>query len=60
MHLSLAEIRRLITRLTDRQPTPVDHILHWSHWRRKRQHQARISHYTRRAGRERIPVCPWR
>ena len=48
IHLSLAEIRRLITRLTDRRPTPVDHILHWSTWRRRRQHQARISHYKRR------------
>ncbi|MEU8919227.1 hypothetical protein [Streptomyces nigrescens] len=44
--LSLAEIRRLIARLTDRQPLPVDHILHWSHWRRRRQHQDRICHYT--------------
>jgi hypothetical protein len=49
IHLSLAEIRRLIiTRLTNRQPTPVDHILHWSTWRRRRQHQARVSHYKRR------------
>ncbi len=46
--LSLAEIRRLIHRVTDRRPTPVDHILHWSIWRRRRQHQARISHYKRR------------
>ncbi|MFE2587327.1 hypothetical protein ACFXGE_46390, partial [Streptomyces sp. NPDC059378] len=45
IHLSLAEIRRLITRLPDRQPPPIDHILHWSTWRRQRQHQARISHY---------------
>ena len=48
IHLSLAEIRRLIHRLTDRRPTPVDHILHWSTWRRRRQQQARISHYKRR------------
>ncbi|TQE20169.1 hypothetical protein SipoB123_29470 [Streptomyces ipomoeae] len=48
MPLSLAEIRRLITRLTDRRPAPIDHILHWSTWRRRRQHQARISHYKRR------------
>ncbi|MFF9808728.1 hypothetical protein ACF1G5_27060 [Streptomyces coeruleorubidus] len=47
-HLSLAEIRRLITRLTDRRPAPIDHILHWSTWRRRRQHQARVSHYKRR------------
>ncbi|MGX1117396.1 SRSO17 transposase [Streptomyces ambofaciens] len=48
IHLSLAEIRRLITRLTNRRPTPVEHILHWSTWRRRRQHQARTSHYKRR------------
>ncbi|AYA20067.1 hypothetical protein DCW30_15340 [Streptomyces alfalfae] len=48
MHLSLAEIRRLITRLTNRRPVSIDHILHWSAWRRRRQQQARTSHYTRR------------
>ncbi|MFF4909097.1 hypothetical protein ACFY2T_30010 [Streptomyces sp. NPDC001260] len=48
IHLSLAEIRRLITRFTDGRPTPVDDVLHWSTWRRRRQHQARISHYKRR------------
>ncbi|TVL91346.1 hypothetical protein CD790_18405 [Streptomyces sp. SAJ15] len=46
--LSLPEIRRLIHRLTNRRPAPVDHVLHWSHWRRRRQHQARICHYKRR------------
>lgn len=30
IHLSLAEIRRLIARLTDRHPTPAGHILHRS------------------------------
>jgi hypothetical protein len=48
IHLSLAEIRRLITHLTDRRPTAVHHTLHSSTWRRRRQHQARISHYKRR------------
>ncbi|MBZ6121836.1 hypothetical protein KVH26_36235, partial [Streptomyces olivaceus] len=48
IHLSLAEIRKLITRLTNRWPAPVEHILHWSTWRRRRQHQARTSHYKRR------------
>ncbi|GGQ59352.1 GMC family oxidoreductase N-terminal domain-containing protein [Streptomyces flaveolus] len=37
-----------LTRLTHRRPTPVEHILHWSTWRRRRQHQARTSHYKRR------------
>ncbi|MGY5052308.1 hypothetical protein ACWDE0_43240 [Streptomyces sp. 900105755] len=41
-------MRRLITRLTDRRPTPVEHILHWSTWRRRRQRHARTSHYKRR------------
>ncbi|MBA9044366.1 hypothetical protein BJ996_006256 [Streptomyces phaeogriseichromatogenes] len=26
----------------------VEHILHWSTWRRRPQHQARTSHYKRR------------
>lgn len=47
--LNVAEIRRLISRLTDRRPTRVDCILHWSHgWRRRCRYQARISHYERR------------
>ncbi|MFD6999957.1 hypothetical protein ACFWA5_27725 [Streptomyces mirabilis] len=45
----MAEIRRLTSRLTDRRPTRVDCILHWSHgWRRRRRYPARISHYERR------------
>ncbi|WP_440581598.1 hypothetical protein [Streptomyces viridochromogenes] len=41
-------MRRLITRLTDRRPTPVEPIMQWSTWRRRRQRQARTSHYKRR------------
>ncbi len=37
IHLNLAEIKRLITRLTDRRPTPAGHIPHRSTWRRGRQ-----------------------
>ncbi|MEU8735563.1 hypothetical protein AB0C68_40215 [Streptomyces tendae] len=48
IHLSLAEIRQLITRLTNRRPTHVEHILRWSAWRRRRHHQACTSHYKRR------------
>ncbi|MER7225567.1 hypothetical protein [Streptomyces rubradiris] len=40
-------LRRLITRLSDRRPTPVEHIPHWSAWRRRRR-QARTSRYKRR------------
>lgn len=44
--LTLPELRRLISRLT-RPRASTDHVLHWSHWRRRRQHQARVSHYKR-------------
>ncbi|OYP19677.1 hypothetical protein CFC35_38775 [Streptomyces sp. FBKL.4005] len=47
IHLSLAGIRRLITRLTGRCPTPIGHVLHRSAWRRRRRHQARVSHCER-------------
>jgi iron(III) transport system permease protein len=33
---------------THRRPAPVEHVLHWSTWRRRRQHHARISHYKQR------------
>ncbi len=43
---TVPEIRRLIAALLVRhQPK---HIWWWSHWRRRRQHQARLSHYKRR------------
>ncbi|WP_167739892.1 hypothetical protein [Streptomyces griseofuscus] len=29
-------------------PENPEHIPHWSTWRRRRQHQARTSHYKRR------------
>ncbi|MGW9496031.1 hypothetical protein ACWG5P_16845 [Streptomyces prasinus] len=35
IHLSLAEIGPLITPLTDHRPAPVEHLLHWSTWRRR-------------------------
>jgi hypothetical protein len=42
------EIRRLLTAITWRcLPDPED-VLAWSNWRRKRQYQARVSHYRRR------------
>ncbi len=48
IHYSVAGCQTPDPRLTHRWPTPVDHILHWSTWRRRRQHQARVSHYKRR------------
>lgn len=57
IHLGLAEIRRLIARLTDRHPTPADHILHRSAWRRRRRHRDRLRHYKQRgAARESCPA----
>ncbi|MEU2649867.1 hypothetical protein ABZ632_10970, partial [Streptomyces albidoflavus] len=46
--LTVPEIRRLITGFARLGHHPVGHLLHWSRWRRRRQHQARTSHYKRR------------
>ncbi|PJM80225.1 hypothetical protein C0R01_31680 [Streptomyces albidoflavus] len=46
--LTVPEIRRLITGLTQPVHRSIAHVLHWSRWRRRRQHQARTSHYKRR------------
>ncbi|GAA5166312.1 hypothetical protein GCM10023321_57380 [Pseudonocardia eucalypti] len=48
INLTLPEIRRLITALIMRHAPPPAHVWSWSHWRRRRQHQARLSHYRRR------------
>ncbi|MBF6212204.1 hypothetical protein IU487_14305 [Nocardia puris] len=45
--LTLPEIRRLLARLVLREDHTADHVWAWSRWRR-RQHQARLSHYRRR------------
>ena len=44
---TVPEIRRLIAALLVRRHQPK-HVWWWSHWRRRRQHQARLSHYKRR------------
>jgi hypothetical protein len=46
--LTVPEIRRLLVNLLLQHTRPADHVWTWSHWRRRRQHQARISHYRRR------------
>lgn len=46
--LTLPEIRRLLVALVLTTFHGVDHIWSWSHWRRRRQLQARLSHYRRR------------
>ena len=45
---TLPEIRRLLTGLAWRHLPDPQHVQAWSDWRRKRQHQARVSHYRRR------------
>ncbi len=45
---TLPEIRRLLTKLVLRVTDAADHIWSWSRFRRRRQHQARLSHYERR------------
>jgi hypothetical protein len=48
INYTLPEIRRLLINLVLTQPRPLEHVWAWSHWRRRRQHQARLSHYRRR------------
>ena len=45
---TLPEIRRLLIKLVLRVATTTDDVWAWSAWRRRRQHQARLSHYKRR------------
>jgi hypothetical protein len=45
---TLAEIRRLLIKITQQQPPALEHAWSWSRWRRKRQYQARVCHYRRR------------
>ena len=41
---TVPEIRRLLAALTVRHQQHKQ-LWRWSHWRRRRQHQARLSHY---------------
>jgi hypothetical protein len=45
---TLAEIRRLLIKITPQPPPAPEHAWSWSRWRRRRQYQARICHYHRR------------
>ena len=45
---SLAEIRRLLARTLLAAVRGIDHVLHWSLFRRLHQTRAMISHYRRR------------
>ncbi|WP_435260597.1 hypothetical protein [Streptomyces sp. 1222.5] len=44
----IGEGAELVLAVADRRPAPIEHVLHWSTWRRQRQHQARTGHYKRR------------
>lgn len=46
--LSSNEIRRLYGKLVLIGQTAVGYVLYWSDWRRRRQAQARASHYRKR------------
>jgi hypothetical protein len=46
--LTVPEIRRLLVHLLLQHTQPAEHAWTWSHRRRRRRHQARISHYRRR------------
>jgi SRSO17 transposase len=50
--LTLAEVQRLMTRLTGRAPAAIDHCRHWSRWRRHHQAHARTCHYQRQSTRK--------
>lgn len=45
---TLAEIRRLLVKISQHQPPDPDRVWAWSRWRRKRQYQACICHYKQR------------
>ncbi|MEU8142739.1 IS701 family transposase [Nonomuraea sp. NPDC048901] len=47
--MTLAEVRRLLNRLTSASVRSTAFVLHWSHWRRRHQARARISHYKRQS-----------
>ncbi len=49
--LSSNEIRRLLAALAFAPISNLARIMTWSHWRRRRQHQARACHYRRRGHR---------
>jgi hypothetical protein len=47
--LTLPEIRRLLVHLIlQHAALPAAHVWARSHWRRRRQYQARVSHYRQR------------
>lgn len=47
--LTANEIRHLFTRLVNDTQHSIQHLLHWSRWRRRHQAHARECHYRRQA-----------
>ncbi len=45
---TLPEVRRLLISLIQRYAPDPEKVWSWSRWRRRRQYQARLSHYRRR------------
>jgi len=52
IHLTSNEIHHLLNTLIAQPINDARHRLRWSHWRRRHQHRAKISHYQRRAATE--------
>jgi SRSO17 transposase len=50
--LTRNEIAHLLSTTTNRPGHHTSHRLHWSRWRRRHQHRARISHYERQAAQD--------
>ena len=46
--LTSNEIRRLFAKIALTVTHPAEHLWHWSHYRRRRQEQARACHYRKR------------
>ncbi|OTA14394.1 transposase [Xenorhabdus vietnamensis] len=46
--LSVAELRKLLSKLMEKAGGTLEQILHWSDWRRRHQYRAQQCHYRRR------------
>ncbi|PHM77461.1 transposase [Xenorhabdus cabanillasii JM26] len=46
--LSVAELRKLLSKLMEKAGETVEQVLHWSSWRRRHQYYAQQCHYRRR------------
>ncbi|PHM41609.1 transposase [Xenorhabdus szentirmaii] len=46
--LSVAELRKLLSKLMEKAGETVEQVLHWSSWRRRHQYCAQQCHYRRR------------